>query len=698
MKRFAVDTGGTFTDLMIQDDDGTLELVKAPTTPDDPIRGVLDALQRAAEMRSVELPELLDGGELVFATTRAINAILTSNVARTGFLTTQGHEDVLVLRAGGRPRPFDFTQSYPEPYIPRRLTRGIAERTGADGEIVTPLDEEQARAAIGELAELGAEAIAVCLIWSIAEPAHELRLGSLIEEVLPGTPYTLSHQLNPVLGEYERASSTAIDASLKPLMSEHLGRLEEALRAAGLTGGVLVATSSGALMPAAEVAAAPIHSLNSGPAMAPLAGRSHAGPDETAIVADAGGTTFDVSVIRDGVISRTRESWIGEAFLGHLTGFPSIELRSIGAGGGSIAHVDEAGLLHVGPQSAGSDPGPACYGNGGKDATLTDAVAVLGYLDPQRFLDGAMDLDLDAARAVVERTVAQPLGLTTQEAAAAILELATEQMIQAIDGVAIERGLDLERTTMVAGGGAAGLNAVAIASRLGCKRVLLPESGAALSASGALRATVGRDAMAAVQMRSDAFEPELANSLLSRLEAEAREFLRSHGVADAEVQYWVEARYPNQFWDLEIRLPQGRFESAGDVERLVEAFHRRHKEVFAVEDPGSPIEINAWRVRATETATHELGSVSSEHTDVADSSREVYIGGTERAIPVVALLGMKNGVTIEGPAIVEAPSTTIVLEPGTSATRVPGRYLEVTLGAAHDSAPAAETTGEVSGR
>src|SRR5690606_10263176 len=171
------------------------------------------------------------------------------------------------------------------------------------------------------------------------EPANELRLGSLIEEVMPGTPYTLSHQLNPVLGEYERASSTAIDASLKPLMSEHLGRLEEALRAAGLTGGVLVATSSGALMPASEVASAPIHSLNSGPAMAPLAGRSHAGPDETAIVADAGGTTFDVSVIRDGVISRTRESWIGEAFLGHLTGFPSIELRSIGAGGGSIAHV-----------------------------------------------------------------------------------------------------------------------------------------------------------------------------------------------------------------------------------------------------------------------------------------------------------------------------------------------------------------------
>ena len=391
--RLAVDTGGTFTDLLVEDETGDLAMFKAPTTPHDPIEGVMASLDNAARARGLSRRQLLANGDLfIHGTTHAINAIVTGNTARTAFLTTAGHPDILVFREGGRNDVFNFTVPYPEPYVPRALTFEVPERVMADGSVRTALDENAVVAIAARLREAKIEAVAVCLLWSIVNPAHETRVGELLAEHLPGVPVTLSHRVNPSLREYRRASSACIDASLKPLMSRYVGGMTERLREEGFAGRVLMVTSQGGVMDADDVAEAPVHLINSGPAMAPVAGWRYAASDrqvDTVVVADTGGTTFDVSVVRRGRIPRTRETWIGQAFRGHMTGLPSIDVKSVGAGGGSIASVDAAGLFTVGPRSAGAVPGPACYGRGGTDATVTDAALVLGYLDPDFFLAGA---------------------------------------------------------------------------------------------------------------------------------------------------------------------------------------------------------------------------------------------------------------------------------------------------------------------
>ena len=446
--RFAIDTGGTFTDLIVEDDAGRLSMYKAPTTPEDPVEGVLAAIALAGDDLGLEIDTLLGRVELlVHGTTISTNAVLTGKTARTAFLTTLGHPDILVLREAGRMGipTFDYSVAYPEPYVPRALTFEVPERVGADGAVVTPLDEDAVLAIIEQLREKEVEAVGVCLLWSIANPVHEQRIGALLDRDLPGIRYTLSHIVNPSLREYRRASSTCIDASLKPLMSSYLGSLETQLGARGFTGRLLVVTSQGGVIEAGALAANPVHSIKSGPAMAPVAGIFYASQEsrlDTAIIADTGGTSYDVSLVRRGRIPRTRETWIGQPYLGHMTGFPSVDVRSIGAGGGSIAWVDEGGLLHVGPDSAGSVPGPACYAQGGHQPTVTDAALVLGYIDPNYFLGGRKALDREPARATLAREVATPLGLDLHHAALAVLQIATENMVGAIEDLTINQGVD----------------------------------------------------------------------------------------------------------------------------------------------------------------------------------------------------------------------------------------------------------------
>ncbi|HIE20184.1 MAG TPA: hydantoinase/oxoprolinase family protein, partial [Rhodospirillales bacterium] len=521
--KFACDTGGTFTDLIVEDDDGVLTMYKAATTPKDPVKGVLDALNHAAEYRGENLKTLLSAGSmLIHGTTHAINAIITGNTAKTAFLTTWGHPDILVLREAGRIEPFNFHIPYPAPYVPRALTFEIPERIGSAGEVMLPLDEAAAIDIIKKLKKLKVESVAVCFLWSIAEPDHELRIGALLDKHLPGVPYTLSHRLNPALREYRRASSTAIDASLKPLMTRYLGSLTERLAEAGFKGRTLVLTSQGGMIDAHDLAERPIHAINSGPSMAPIAGRYYAGLDSklpNIIIADTGGTTYDVSLVRRGRIPKTRETWIGQPYRGHMTGFSSIEIKSIGAGGGSIAHVDEGRVLHVGPESAGAVPGPVSYGTGGTEPTLTDACVVLDYLDPDYFLGGAMQLDVKAARNAIDAKVAKPLGLSTLQAAASVVGVATENMVQAISEITVNQGIDPAEAVLVGGGGGAGLNSVFIARRLGCPQLVIPETGAALSASGATMSDLSSEYRAMFFTTSADWNEKAANAVLRDLEA-----------------------------------------------------------------------------------------------------------------------------------------------------------------------------------
>ncbi len=312
--RFAVDTGGTFTDLVVQDDSGEARLFKARTTPHDPIEGVLEALAVAARGYGQPLAEFLGRGRmLMHGTTHAINAIITGRTARTALLTTEGHPDILVLREGGRSETFNFTHPFPQPFVPRNLTFEVPERMMADGSVRLALNDAAVVDIIARLKHEQVEAVAVCLLWSVVNPAHEERVGALLAEHLPGVPFTLSHRLNPAVREFRRASSAAVDAALKPMMSRYLRALEDRLRAAGFSGRTLVVTSQAGVIDAADAADAPIHIVNSGPSMAPLAGRHYAGldcPGMDVIVADTGGTTYDVSIVRDGLIPTTRETWI----------------------------------------------------------------------------------------------------------------------------------------------------------------------------------------------------------------------------------------------------------------------------------------------------------------------------------------------------------------------------------------------------
>lgn len=682
--RFATDTGGTFTDLVVEGDDGLWRAFKASTVAEDPVRGVLDALQLAADDYGLTLRGLLGRGDtFIHATTHAINAVLTGQTARTALLTTQGHPDILLLREGGRPDAFDFATDFPLPYIPRRLVREVLERIDADGAVFRALDEDAVVAVLDALAADKVEAISVCLLWSIVNPAHELRIGALIEQRLPGIPYTLSHQLNPIPREYRRASAASIDASLKPMMGRYLGSLTERLNTAGFAGRVLMVTSQGGVMDAGALGKAPIHVLNSGPSMAPVAGRHFAGNRETGdvIIADTGGTTFDVSVVRDGRIPLTRELWVGSPILGHLTGFPSVDVRSVGAGGGSIARVDAGGALHVGPRSAGARPGPACYGRGGIEPTVTDAALVLGYLDPDFFLGGTMSLDREASVRALAR-IAEPLGLSVIEAAAAVIELATETMAQAILQITVEQGIDPERATLIGGGGAAGMNLVFIGRRLGCSKIIVPEVGSTLSAAGALMSDLITERRATGRMSTEAFSSATANALLDELQRECAVFAASQTSDPADVDYvrTVEARYADQAWEIEVLLPVERFESDQDIAAFRAAFDAEHHRLYAFSDPDSPVEIVSWRVgvacRLKDAGARRLAEISGH---LERPSRAMTLPNGQRCDAAVHRWSdLPVGTIFQGPAIVESFFTSVAID-GAAFHRAPDGSLVITL-------------------
>ena len=396
----SVDTGGTFSDLVLADTERILGLYKAPTTPADVFEGVHEALRLAASDHGLTVEQLLsDTRSFVYATTTATNAMLEGGTARTAFVTTSGHRDILLYREGGKADPLNIAVPYPEPYVPRSLTFTVDERILADGTVATPLDESSVRRVLTRLQELDVEAVGVCLLWSIVNPVHELRIGELLRAELPDVEVTLSHTLNPIIREYRRASATVIDVSLKPLMRAHLHDVDDRLRALGFRGEPLLATHlSGGVVRLDEMCEQPLHSVDSGPALAPIAGLAYAAVEPLAddldvLVVDAGGTSLDISPTRDRQVVYTREKWFGPKWEGHMTGLPAVETRSVGAGGGSIAAVDSGGYLTVGPRSAGASPGPACYGRGGTDATVTDAAVVLGLLDPDYFLGGRLRLE-----------------------------------------------------------------------------------------------------------------------------------------------------------------------------------------------------------------------------------------------------------------------------------------------------------------
>ena len=676
--KISVDTGGTFTDVVVSDDNGKQNLGKALTTPDRIFDGMRNALSVAAAERNMTLDDLLTAGNLlIYGTTRDTNAIVTGKVAKTAFVTTKGFPDTLVIKEGGKFNPHDFSADFPKPYVARRNTFEVDERTNSQGIQISPFNYQQAEAICKEIKNRDFEAVAVCFLWSISNPENEKKMATLLSSHIPEIPYTLSHELIPVVREYRRASAAAIDASLKPLMQSHLRDLEIDLRDSGYLGDILVSTTAGGCSNISSLVDKPIYTINSGPAMAPIAGlhfSSLEGHGDNVIVCDTGGTTFDVGLVRDGQLAFSRDTWLGQAYSGHLLGISSVDVRSVGAGGGSIAWIDDGGLMRIGPNSAGANPGPACYGQGGVDATVSDAAAVLGYLNPDFFLGGKMNLDISAAESSI-KPIADSIGVSSQLAAWRILTLTGDLMMKAISDITINEGFDPRESSIVAGGGAAGINIMNIARELGCQRVIIPKVASALSASGMQFANIVAEETFSLVTTSDSFDYVGVNSTLSKLENKLEKFKSSMSLyADVpyEIIFTAEARYLGQVWELDTPLPNERIENEKDLSRFVESFHRVHQRVFEVRDEGSPVEIMSWKARLSlSLATKKDEVLENSKTIKVNSNykRNCWFGGSESlSTPIFKGSDLMPGSTIEGPAIIEEPTTTIVVYPEMTTT------------------------------
>ena len=675
--RMSVDIGGTFTDLVVVDDEGRISVFKSSTTPEDYVAAVIRNLRQASESFGIPLQELMQecssftGGSLVHGSTIATNALIEKKLAKTGLICTRGFRDILTDREGGKAEPFNWDQDYPPAYVPRYLTLPVTERINAEGEIETRLFEEEVRQAVRQFEQWDVEVIAVSLLWSIVNPVHELRVGEICREEAPRIPCVLSHQVNPIIREYRRTSSTAINASLLPIVGQYVENFEKRLKEIGYPGGMLMLTSTGGVMSCEELIEKPIYSIDCGPSLAPTAGLWLGQSElekEKVITADMGGTSFDISCVTDGVIAVSRDAWVGDSILG----VSKVDIKSIGAGGGSIAWVDSGGLLHVGPESAGAAPGPACYDRGGSRPTVTDANVVLGYIDPDFFLGGSMRLRPELAAAAIEREVAEPLGLTPEQAAFTIWTTINVDMVSAIEDITVWQGIDPREYLFVSGGGAAGLHIIPMVQELGARDILIPKAAGVISAMGGVFADITAEFSSSRFTESDRFDFRSVEEDMAELEARARAFLEGAGVPpeSRRVEFYVEARYRSQVWELSVPIAGNRIGSDEDLARLVEGFHRVHERTFGIKEPGRPIECVYWRAKAigllAKPRIREVPSGGSDPAAAQRGTRKAYfreLGGMAET-PVFLGDALRAGNIIEAPAIIEEPTTTVVVFPG----------------------------------
>jgi N-methylhydantoinase A len=682
-KYVCIDVGGTFTDAAVLDEAGDIKVFKAPTTPHDYLEGMLEAVNRAADYYNEPLEKFLksasvvNGGALTHGSTIATNAVLEKKVGKVGVITTKGFRDVMLFRDGPIKNPFDFQLDYPEPYVPRYLTIPVTERTTAEGGIDTPLDEDEVRAAVKQFKEWNVDTISVCLIWSVSNPANELRIREIIQAEDPNMEVVLSHEVNPIIREYRRFVSASMDASLKRLIATYCRRVNRRMNEAGFDGEVGMLNSTGGVGSAEELIARPLYAIDSGPALAPVAG-ARLTLDEVsegnAVVLDMGGTTFDVSCVRDGVCAVSREAKIGW----EIPGISRVNVHSIGAGGGSIAWVDAGNMVRVGPHSAGSQPGPACYDRGGTQATVSDANLILGYLDPDYFNDGKMNLRVDLAEAAVKRDIADPLGLSLEEAAFTIWTTVNANMVTAIKDITIWQGIDPRDFVMVVGGGACGAHAIPLAEGLEMAKIMIPKTAGALSAVGGVFSDAISEFSGSIYTETRDFDFDGVNAMLKGLIAQGNAFFERNGIAadKRDIEIWMEGRYPYQVWEIPVRidglLEDGKLTEKGLL-RMVDAFHTEHEKAFAVREENAYVECVFWRTKAV--GKREMAEVVKElFTEPVERPKDAALKGSKPAYfreaggvveaPLYLGLQLEYGNKIEGPAVIVEPTTTIAIQPG----------------------------------
>jgi len=682
--RVGIDIGGTFTDAALVDEGtGRVRVVKVLTTPEDPAKGFMGALERGlAECGA----EGRDVAAVVHATTVATNAIIEGKTARVGMLVTRGFRDILEIGRQIRSRLYDVHLQKPAPLVPRRWSLEVGERLDAEGAVLEPLDIGEVRAAVRRLREEEVEAVVICFLHSYLNPTHERAAAAVVREEMPGTWLSVSSDVCPEFREYLRGSTAAVNAAVMPIVSRYVDALESRLAALGATAPFYVMQSNGGVMTAASAKERPVYMVESGPAAGVIAAGAVAAPYRypNVLSFDMGGTTAKVGLIQDGRLRLSTEMEVGAQAVtplgegrggGYPVRTPVIDLVEVGAGGGSEAWIDAGGALRVGPRSAGARPGPACYGLGGATPTITDANLVLGRLDPAFFLGGEMTLDADAARRAIALRVAAPLGLDPLAAASGIVEIANAHMIGAMRLVSVQRGYDPRDFVLVAFGGAGPLHANALARELGIPTVLVPPSPGIASAVGLLVTDIRHEFVATRRLRLDGLAPAALEALFAEFVREGEARLTRDGVPAAERRMLrsVDLRYHGQSFELPVPVPPGPLSSA-DLARLREQFDAMHERAYGYAAAEDPVELVNVRLAAVGVTPKPRRAALPEGGPSAAPAlkgrRDIWFAEAEgfRPTGVFARGKLLRGNVIDGPAIIEEPDASTLVHPGWTAS------------------------------
>ena len=677
--RIGVDIGGTFTDVAIVDDEsGRIGATKALTTPRDFAGGVLSALNAAIKRYDIRAADVT---LLTHATTVVTNALLEEKGARAVMISTAGFRDILELRRSSRPDLYDLFQDAPATLVPRHRRLEIEERIGADGKVVVPLAEAAIERLIEQVRDARPEAIAVSLLFSFLNAVHERRLGERLRAAFPDTPVYLSSEVLPEIREFERASTTAVCAYVGPILASYLKRLEDATQAIGLPR-LYVMGSNGGVFEASEGVAMPAIAVESGPAAgvvgAALVARQTGRLDLLSF--DMGGTTAKASLIRGGEYETTPEYEVGggasaNRFMngtGHPVRVPVIDLAEVSAGGGSIAWVDRAGALRVGPKSAGAEPGPVCYARGGEEPTVTDCNLILGCLDHGSLLAGDLPIDFAAAERAITQKLAKPLGVDLRTAAAAVIDIVNHAMAEALKIVSVERGHDPRDFVLVAFGGAGPMHAAALAEELGIDEVICPPIPGAFSALGLVGTDLKRDYVRTFYASTASADPALLEAGFAELEAVGTAMLDRARIAGERRRFVrsVDARYQRQSYELQVPVAEGRLDAA-QLPAIAAAFHERHRQTYGHDNRSEPVQIVNLRLAAIGTIPplriHQ--ETAPAGSNPLKGRRHMWFRATEQIEAVVwERARMTAGSSVTGPAAIESLESTIIVPPGWVAT------------------------------
>jgi N-methylhydantoinase A len=671
--RVGVDIGGTFTDLVVfNDDTGSFAVGKTLTTPRDPSQAIEALLRDTLERESIAIE---DAQQLIHGTTLVTNAIIERNGSRTALLATQGFRDSIEIGRENRYELYDLMLEMPQPLVPRYLRFGVPQRTLADGTTLQELDIAYVEQLARELAAHGIEAVAIAFLHSFANPSAEREARAAIERIAPAMRVSTSSEVVPEIREFERTSTTIANVYVQDRVERYLRELQTRLARLGFSGSLFLMISSGGIVTVDTAIHFPIRLLESGPAAGALAAASYGSASgyPNLLSFDMGGTTAKFCVIDHGQPLTALEFEVDRRYrFKKGSGLPIkaqvIEMIEIGAGGGSIARIDPLGLLKVGPGSAGAEPGPVCYGRGGTEPTVTDADLVLGYLDPDYFLGGQFKINLAAARQAIKERVADPLGLSLEEAAWGIHQVVNESMANAARIHTLERGKDPHSFPLFAFGGAGPVHGFRVAMALGSPALIVPFGAGVMSAAGFLTAPLAFDFVRSWPGRIDHLDWQKANTLLSEMELEGQELLQASGVPTGQISYRREAdmRYVGQGHEIHVPLPSGQLDNAS-IPLLTSSFEEVYRRLYERLSPSVPIEIINWRVTASgPTPEVRIQLPRAEHTAAQEArkgNRKVYFPGGFRAVPVYDRYHLLPGMSFTGPAIVEERESTVIVGP-----------------------------------